>query len=69
MLMNQLATKDATAVVIPQNTKELIQAGVSENTLRAYGMGIAKTRRMAIHCGQSGRINRCGACRVHHASP
>ena len=42
MLMNQLATKDATAVVIPQNTKELIQAGVSENTLKAYRWALQK---------------------------
>ena len=36
--MNQLGTKHASAVVNPQNTKELIliQTGVSENTLRAY---------------------------------
>ena len=42
MLMNQLATKDATAVVIPQNTKELIRRGVSENTLKAYGWALQK---------------------------
>ena len=28
--MNQLATKNTSAVVIPENTRELIQAGVSE---------------------------------------
>ena len=33
--MNQLASKDTSPVVIPENTKELIKRGVSENTLAA----------------------------------
>ena len=40
--MNQLATKDATAVVIPEHTKELIRAGVSHNTLKAYGWALQR---------------------------
>ena len=40
--MNQLATKDATAVVIPEQTKELIRAGVSHNTLKAYGWALQR---------------------------
>ena len=67
--MNIVAVNQENTLVISESTKELIQAGVSYNTLRALRVGTAKTRRMAIHCGQSGRINRCGACRVYHASP
>ena len=40
--MNQLTTKDATAVVIPEHTKELIRRGASYNTLRAYGWALQK---------------------------
>lgn len=34
--MNELTTKEQNALVIPESTKELIQAGVSKNTLAAY---------------------------------
>ena len=34
--MNGLAIKQENALVINADTKELIQAGVSDNTLRAY---------------------------------
>ena len=34
--MNELAVRQENALAISADTKELIQAGVSENTLRAY---------------------------------
>ena len=40
--MNQIAIKDASSVVVSENTKELIRAGVSENTLRAYGWALQR---------------------------
>ena len=40
--MNQLTTKDASIVAISEHTKELIQAGVSDNTLRAYGWALQR---------------------------
>ena len=40
--MNRLPTRDATAVVIPEHTKELIRRGVTYNTLRAYGWALQR---------------------------
>lgn len=40
--MNQIAIKDTSPVVVSENTKDLIRAGVSENTLRAYGWALQR---------------------------
>ena len=34
--MNEIAMREQNALIFPEATKELIRAGVSENTLRAY---------------------------------
>ena len=40
--MNDLVKKDTTVIEISDSTKELIRAGVSENTLKAYGWALQK---------------------------
>ena len=40
--MNQPTPKDAAAVVIPENTKELIKRGVSYHPIKAYGWVLQK---------------------------
>ena len=54
--MNQLGTKHASAVVNPQNTKELIQTGVSENTLRAYRRALLELDRSISDAGNNFRL-------------
>ena len=66
--MNDLVKKDTTVIEISDSTKELIRAGVSENTLRAYGWALQKLDEWLSAALSPRELDRCTTCRVHHPS-
>ena len=64
--MHDLAVNQKNVIVISDSTKELIRAGVSHNTLKAYGWALQRLEEWLAIDGT--QIDRCGPCRVSHSS-